>query len=216
MVTWICFCVLLFFQNVAKTLEEKHKVEECKVSFFPSMYEASNGIQGYRSSSSPWNGFQKERTSTPTNCPIDLDEQHLARNTTTNETSVIKDDNQNQAAQNITFNEVKVQKNDDLKPTLPRKKLTCWEIAQRRVHIAKLCRNRNTGSPSDPINRVRRPYNGFAPGYKTDFPTSSPQGIRPPPGFNFIDNEAALRAGIDFFKLESCQPEGKAHSSSNQ
>lgn len=186
------------------------------MSFFPSMYEASNGIQGYRSSSSPWNGFQKERTNTPTNCATDLDEQHLARNTTTNETSVIKDDNQNQTAQNITFNEVKAQKNNDMKPTLPRKKLTCWEIAQRRVHIAKLCRNRNTESPSDPISRIRRPYNGFAPGYKTDSPTSPPQEIRPPPGFNFIDNEAALRAGIDFFKLESCQPAGKMHSSPNQ
>ena len=206
MVAWISFCVLLFFQNVAKTLEEKHKVEECKVSFFPSMYEASNGTQGYRSSPSPWNGFQKEPTNTPKNCPTDLNERHLPRNTTTNETSVIKDDN-----------EVKVQKNNDMKPTLPRKKLTCWEIAQRRVHIAKLCRNRNTGSPCDDINRVRRPYNGFAHGYKTDSPTSSPpQEIRPPPGFNFIDNEAAMRAGIDFFKLESCQPAGKMDSSPNQ
>ena len=66
------------------------------------MYEASNGIQGYRSSSSPWNGFQKEPTNTPTNYPTDLDEQHLARNKTTNDTSVIKDDNQNQTAQNIS------------------------------------------------------------------------------------------------------------------
>ena len=56
----------------------------------------------------------------------------------------------------------------------------------------------------------------FRPGYKTDSPTSSPQEIRPPPGFNFIDNEAALRAGIDFFKLESCQPAGKMDSSPNQ
>ena len=179
------------------------------------MYEASNGIQGYRSSSSPGNGFQKEPTNTPANCPTDLDEQHLARNTTTNEAPVIKDDNQNQTAQNITFNEVKVPKNNDIKPTLPRKKLTCWEIAQRRVHIAKLCRNRNTGSPSNDINSVRRPYNGFAPGFKTESPTSPPQEIRPPPGFNFIDNEAALRAGIDFFKLESCQPAGKADGSPN-
>lgn len=186
------------------------------MSFFPSMYEASNGSQGYKASSSPWNGFQKEPTNTPTNCPTDLNEQHFPRNTTTTETSVIKDDNQNKAAQNITFNEVKVQKNNEMKPTLPPKKLPCWEMAQTRVHTAKLCRNRNTGSPSDSINRVRRPYNGFAPGYKTDSLTSPPHKIRPPPGFNFIDNEAAMNAGIDFFKLKSCQPAGKTDSSLNQ
>lgn len=204
-------------QNTFRTLEEKTQVEEdCKVSFFPSMYDCDGNE---RDKQNPF--YQKGFQSLPKTCDAS-GKTHL--NESMNENTMMMDRAKSPEFKlqvNETMEDIK-----DSKPSAPNKKLKCWnkakmDMAKQSAH--KVC----SSQVCEGKNRLKYLYSRITLGSKTDASQDRPEtsanrevhkgGVRPlcPPGFNTIGDDSAMQSGMYFLNPLFVEPAGSRASAQN-
>lgn len=209
-------------------MEEKTQVEECKVSFFPSMYDCNGNERHKQNPFHQKTEFQNLPTTHESKSNTDLNKQlPNAEIQTINGNSIMVDETQSQGFKHRLDDVTTDVSEEDTKAIyVPNIKLKCWNKAK----LDNLARqNAHKGCPSqacDCINRLRQFYSKITLGSKVDTTHDIPDALAnrevckagarpPPPGFSTMDAGPALHAGIDFLNPPCVQSVGNRAGTQN-